>query len=80
MNRQDFPSLPRRSEDRPKRHEGAYYGEALREHLKRSLSPEPTEPSLIDLMATWWMARHWPAVFVVFIVIAAIVAAVVVNI
>ena len=74
--RQDFPSLPRRFEDNPKRHEGPYYGDRLR----RLLAPEVTDPSLIDRMAEWWMGKQWPSVVLVVFVIAAIVAAVIVNI
>jgi hypothetical protein len=74
--RQDFPSIPRRVEDQPKRREGPYYGDRLR----RLLAPEPTDPSIIDRLAEWWMGRHWPAAILVVLVISAIVAAFIVNI
>ena len=75
MSRQDFPSLPRRVEDQPKRREGSYYGDRLR----KMLYPQPTEPSLSDRLTDWYMGRSWPSIVFVVVVIAAIVAAVIVN-
>ena len=77
--RQDFPSIPRRVEDQPKRREGPYYGDRLR----RLLAPEPTDPSLVERLTEFYAANtssphFWPTLATC-VVIAIFLAAVIVT-
>lgn len=50
------------------RHEGPYYGHALR----AVIAPEP-RASMVERITDWWHARRWPAVVICVVAIGAVV-------